>query len=169
MTVRLGRVIGHAWLGHGNPGINREKENTMATKSLLAGLALVDAKKPVNAGAKQEPIVKFLEGVVRQIGYVNDEKAGKALVTEGSKKPRLWHWKKTGTYFVSVYYGTAPLDLGNGMNTIQAGKSLDDVLKVLETIKAAGEAGELTDKVNAAAEVVSARLGGKGGRKRKTA
>lgn len=133
--------------------------------SLLASLQITNEKKPNAQAAGKDPVVKFIESLDAQAVYVDKELKGEELPqTRGGKMPKRTYWKKGLEFFVTVAYGNAPLDLGGG-SVVKAGKSLEDVKKVLNTLKEAAKAGELDEPIHAAAAAVSARLAGRGGRK----
>jgi hypothetical protein len=137
-----------------------------ATGSLLSLLNIVDEKKPAPQQMGKDPVKNYIAGLEEQIGFVKREIAGEPLpLTKSGKKPRLVYWKKGLEFFVSVQYGSVPMDLGGG-STIKAGKTLAEVEKVLNTLKEAAQKGELDEPIHAAAAAISKRLAGKGGRRR---
>lgn len=133
-------------------------------KSLLASLSFTNEKKPSAGASSADPVRKFIESMDKQIAYVEMEATGQAL----PQKTRKIYWKKGLEYFISLTYGNVPLDFGSGSN-IKCGKSLEDVKKVMNTLKEVAKAEDetLVEAIHSAASSVSARLSGRGGRKAK--
>lgn len=128
--------------------------------SLLGALKFTNEKKPGPQAAKADPVKKFAESLDAQLVYVEKELKGETLpTTNGGKMPKRIYWKKNGVFFVSLQYGNAALDVG-GNSVVEAGKTLEDVRKVINTLKeyAKNEDETLVDAINKAAADVSARL-----------
>lgn len=136
---------------------------TNKTASLLPGLAIVDVRKPTGAAASKDPVKNFIGSVDKMVALVEKQKAGEDV----SAIKRKMHWQKNGEWFVTVSYGGSPLDLGGGMSTVQAGKTLDDVLKVYEALKDnAAKNEDFQSAISAKAAEISARLHGKRGKRK---
>ena len=88
--------------------------------------------------------------------YVTDEDGTRRHVTKEVEPRPIW-FELDGTFYVAPKYANKPLVLGSNKSkpSIAAGKSLNDVLVTLNTIKQAVEAGEL-DKI-LEAQAVAAR------------
>ncbi|CUW37526.1 conserved protein of unknown function [Magnetospirillum sp. XM-1] len=71
-----------------------------------------------------------------------------------SRPPQPWFWRsaKDGNLLLEIRYGRTPVELqGQGMaNTVIAGKTPADAIKVLEQIATAVKAGELDEPLEAA-------------------
>ncbi|WP_148207391.1 hypothetical protein [Paramagnetospirillum magneticum] len=71
-----------------------------------------------------------------------------------SRPPQAWFWKSAndGTLLLEIRYGRTVVELqGQGMaNTVIAGKTNADAIKVLEQIATAVKAGELDEPLEAA-------------------
>jgi hypothetical protein len=143
------------------------------TKSLLGTLNFVDIAKPTgSAGVKKDPMKEFTKGVETQLAYVKMQISGNPITTGSGRAPRLWYLKnRQGLFAVWVNYGTQPVNLNpdpkaEHRNVINAGKTLEDVEKVLNTIKAAADAKEpaLVQAVEEAFQAISARLQGRRGK-----
>ena len=115
--------------------------------SLLKALKVSRVKRPsVSVTAGHDPMErarrKMLAAVALQNRLVGAEQTGKELKIN-DRKPRKWYFQVNGTYYVAVKYGSKSLPIARNLNTIEAGPTLASVRKVLATLKAAVEAGEL--------------------------
>lgn len=150
-----------------------------APKSLLSSLQIVDEKNPKKK--LNEASSKFVEALERQITYVEMEMEGKALPAQGSpdnlRKPMLMYWKKGDTYYITVRYGTNPMDVSGdkkileiknlshykevAMATVKAGNTLEEVKNTFQTlINATVETKELEPFINHIAALMSDLLQG---------
>ncbi|OEJ64809.1 hypothetical protein [Magnetovibrio blakemorei] len=88
--------------------------------------------------------------------YVTDEDGTRRHVTKEVEPRPIW-FELDGAFYVAPKYANKPLVLGSNKSkpSIAAGKSLNDVLVTLNTIKQAVEAGEL-DKI-LEAQAIAAR------------
>ncbi len=84
----------------------------------------------------------MLAAIAIQAQLVNAEEKGKELKIK-DRKPRKWYFKVSDSYYVGVKYGSKSLPIARNLNTVEAGSSLASVRKVLSTLRAAVEAGEL--------------------------
>lgn len=115
--------------------------------SILSKLTVVAETRPNAQVKKGEYVDNFINNINKQIDNAKKEKGGIEL----PPRTRRSYWQKGNKWYVTVSYGSQPLDLGNGHGTIEAGKSIDDVLKVLAMLIEAATAGELTAQIEAAA------------------
>lgn len=85
------------------------------------------------------------------------EKAADGSVTIKRIRPRQWFWKNaSGEWLFQVLHGHKPLPLTNdGKATIVAGKSLDDVEKIIGIVVEATQKGELDAMLMASREARS--------------
>lgn len=125
--------------------------------------------KSVTRANKQDPVQrrrsKLLAGIQEQIKvaeaavkgesyqvqrqtWAKNEHGEKVLV-DRMRKVRPWFFQQDGGWFVQCKYGSRPLMLGDG-NAVFV-KTLKDVQGALATLKAAVEAGELDEAIEAAA------------------
>ena len=139
--------------------------------SALTSLKLVTAKKPQNL-----PIIQFRRNklsrklweqvelaksqisgqpfVVTRFRSVKDQETGMRRQVELPKRIRPWWFvAENGKVCISVRYGTWTLELAKGKPSVEV-SSPEELVKALETIKQAVEAGELDSQI----ELASASL-----------
>jgi len=140
--------------------------------STLDGLKLTTAKKPTHIPAivfrrnklssklwEQIQLAKsHIDGtpfVVKKFRSVVDKETGLRKQVEMPKRIREWWFRNdAGKVCVSVKYGTKVIELAKGKPSIQV-DSGDDLVKALETVKIAVEAGDLDSQI----ELASSSLG----------
>ncbi len=136
--------------------------------SVLTNLKLVAAKKP----AKQPPVVqrrnKLSNKLWEQLQLARAEMSGetyaptrrrtvkdpetglrKSIEVPKRVKP-WWFVSETGKVCLSVKYGSKVLELAKGKSAIEVANP-DELIKTLETIKAATDSGELDTQISSAA------------------
>lgn len=120
---------------------------------------------------KRDPRVVVSESIDLQIKSIEHSKQGKEFsvereryvsVTENGRerrikstvqaKPKPWWWCEAGVFFLQARFGTHLIELQPGKATIECGKTLDDVVKVLVELHRMVEAGELDQPIDAARE-----------------
>ena len=139
--------------------------------SILSNLKLVDVKKPRNMPAivvrrnklssklwEQIQLAKSqLEGtqfVVTKFRSVKDRETGIIKQVEVPKRIKPWWFQSDeGKVCFSVRYGSWTIDLAKGKPSVEV-ESGEALVKALETIKIAVEAGELDAQI----EIASAKL-----------
>ena len=121
----------------------------------LSDLKFSTQAKPLH----KDPVVirrtKFMERINEQIVLVGrsieGHQAPNPVVVETQdlgggmvqKQTSTWWWKeKTGRYLLAFKYGSKTLELSKGKPSVQC-ESLQEVKKVLETVFAAADKGEL--------------------------
>lgn len=134
----------------------------------LSGLKFVAAKRPTQVPAVQVRRNKLSNKLYEQIKLatalrdgtiyapmrmrsVRDSETGELKRLESPKRMRQW-WFTTdnGKVCVQVRYGTKTLDIGGkGKNSIEVANG-DELIKTLELIKSAVEAGELDGQLESA-------------------
>ena len=83
---------------------------------------------------------------------------GERTRIEAAKRVKQWWFvADTGRVCLQVRYGTRVLELAKGKNSIEVGTSTE-LVAVLETVKAAVEAGELDTHIEAASAAVRERF-----------
>ena len=140
--------------------------------SVLSNLKLVDVKKPRNMPAivvrrnklssrlwEQIQLAKSqLEGtqfVVTKFRSVKDRETGLLKQVEVPKRIKPWWFQSDeGKVCFSVRYGSWTIDLAKGKPSVEV-ESGDDLVKALETVKIAVEAGDLDSQI----ELASSSLG----------
>lgn len=136
--------------------------------SVLTNLRLVAAKKP----AKQPPVVqrrnKLSNKLWEQLQLARAEMSGetyaptrrravkdpetglrKSIEVPKRVKP-WWFVSESGKVCLSVKYGSKVLELAKGKSAIEVANP-DELIKTLETIKAATDSGELDTQISSAA------------------
>ena len=136
--------------------------------SVLTNLKLVAAKKPT----KQPPVVqrrnKLSSKLWEQLQLARAEMSGetyaptrrrtvkdpetglrKSIEVPKRLKP-WWFVSETGKVCLSVKYGNKVLELAKGKSAIEVANP-DELIKTLETIKAATDSGELDAQISSAA------------------
>lgn len=135
--------------------------------SALTSLKLVAAKKPTNIppvvirrnklSAKLWEQIELARGqatgkpfVVIKNRTVTDTDTGLRKTVEIPKRLRPWWWMSdTGKVCVSIRYGSKVLELSKGKSAVEV-SSPDDLIKTLETVRGAVEAGDLDAQIEAA-------------------
>ena len=133
--------------------------------STLDGLKLSTAKKPIhlpqivlrrnklsNKLWEQIQLAKSqIEGtqfVVKKFRSVVDKETGLRKQVEVPKRIREWWFKnEQGKMCVSIRYGTQTIELAKGKGSIEV-ESATALIKALELVKQAVEAGELDAQIN---------------------
>ena len=141
--------------------------------SALTSLKLVSAKKPTNIppvvlrrnklSAKLWEQIELARGqttgkpfVVIKNRTIQDSETGLRKVVEVPKRLRPWWWiSESGKVCVSVRYGSKVLELSKGKSAVEVA-SPEDLIKTLETVRSAVEAGDLDAQIEAASGVLKA-------------
>ena len=141
--------------------------------SALTSLKLVSAKKPTNIppvvlrrnklSAKLWEQIELARGqttgkpfVVIKNRTIKDSETGLRKVVEVPKRLRPWWWiSESGKVCVSVRYGSKVLELSKGKSAVEVA-SPEDLIKTLETVRSAVEAGDLDTQIEAASGVLKA-------------
>ncbi len=141
--------------------------------SALTSLKLVSAKKPTNIppvvlrrnklSAKLWEQIELARGqttgkpfVVIKNRNIKDSETGLRKVVEVPKRLRPWWWiSESGKVCVSVRYGSKVLELSKGKSAVEVA-SPEDLIKTLETVRSAVEAGDLDAQIEAASGVLKA-------------
>ena len=141
--------------------------------SALTSLKLVSAKKPTNIppvvlrrnklSAKLWEQIELARGqttgkpfVVIKNRTIKDSETGLRKVVEVPKRLRPWWWiGESGKVCVSVRYGSKVLELSKGKSAVEVA-SPEDLIKTLETVRSAVEAGDLDAQIEAASGVLKA-------------
>ncbi|MCO6414829.1 hypothetical protein JYK14_01365 [Siccirubricoccus sp. KC 17139] len=119
---------------------------------LLASLKMVSLKPSVAANDPASRVrAKLLNAIAEQVEWCNSQIEGKPFKAtrkvqgvEQDRKFRPWAFKHSGTWYVSLKYGSSPIQI-NGGTAIESGAALSDVLNVLDVVKQSVEAGELDE------------------------
>ena len=125
---------------------------------------------------KRDPRSVVIETIDLQVKAINAEQKGETFTVERERyvsvtdngrerrvkstvnaKPKPWWWQEGGLYFLQPRFGTHLIELQEGKATIECGKSLDDVVKVLAELRRMVEAGELDEPINVAREKAKKR------------
>jgi hypothetical protein len=81
---------------------------------------------------------------------VVDKETGERKTVERTKRVReWWHINDAGKINIVVKYGSKQIELGKGKNAVEV-SSGDELIKVLEILKSAVEAGELDSQIETA-------------------
>ena len=141
--------------------------------SALTSLKLVSAKKPTNIppvvlrrnklSAKLWEQIELARGqttgkpfVVIKNRTIKDSETGLRKVVEVPKRLRPWWWiSESGKVCVSVRYGSKVLEPSKGKSAVEVA-SPEDLIKTLETVRSAVEAGDLDAQIEAASGVLKA-------------
>jgi hypothetical protein len=140
--------------------------------SVLSNLKLVDVKKPRNMpvivvrrnklSSKLWEQIQLAKGrmsgtpfVLMKFRSIKDKETGIRKQVEVPKRIKPW-WFQTeeGKVCVSIRYGACTIELAKGKPSIQV-DSAEDLIKALETVKVAVEAGDLDPQI----ELASSSLG----------
>lgn len=136
--------------------------------AILNGLKFVAAKRPTQMSAVQVRRNKLSKKLYEQIKLatalrdgstyapthlrsVRDRETGEIKRIEQPKRLRQWWFTAdNGKVCVQIKYGSKSLDLGGkGKNSVEVANG-DELIKVLELIKTAVEAGELDGQLETA-------------------
>lgn len=135
-------------------------------------LKLINKDRPTAVERrKRNPREVVIETIDLQVKSIEAEKKGEVFtvareryvnVTENGRdrrvkstvqaKPKPWWWQENGLFFVQARFGTHLIEVAPGKPTIEAGKSLDDVIQVLLTLREMVNKGELDEPINVARE-----------------
>lgn len=129
--------------------------------AILSNLKFVNAKRPIHIPAVQVRRNKLSNKLYEQIKLatalrdgstyapthlrsVRDRETGEIKRMELPKRIRQWWFtSESGKVCVQIKYGSKTLEVGGkGKNSVEVANG-DELIKVLETIKSAVEAGEL--------------------------
>ena len=87
---------------------------------------------------------------------VIDKETGERRMVERAKRVREWWYvSDTGKINVVVKYGSKQIELSKGKNAVEVATG-EELLKVLEALKSAVEAGELDSQIEAASGALRA-------------
>ncbi len=87
---------------------------------------------------------------------VIDKETGERRTVERSKRVReWWHLSEAGKINIVVKYGSKQIELAKGKNAVEVSNG-DELLKALEALKSAVEAGELDSQIEAASGALRA-------------
>lgn len=135
--------------------------------ALLTSLKLVAALRANKASPTVQRRNKILKQLVEQIAMakaaadgvayaatkqkkVLDTETGQRVVVTVPKRVKPWHWTDSdGKIQLAIFYGPKIIELAKGKNAIEVEPA--NLLKTLELIKKAVEAGELDTQIEAAA------------------
>ncbi|WP_235063041.1 hypothetical protein [Paramagnetospirillum caucaseum] len=125
-----------------------------------------EKKVLVSEARKKSPRQVVLDGIHNQVellknpGFTVERVRYRKETEDGNtrqcinRQPQPWFWKsaKDGNLLLEIRYGRTVVELqGQGMaNTVIAGKTNADAIKVLEQIATAVKAGELDEPLEAA-------------------
>jgi len=141
--------------------------------SALDGLRLTAAKKPTHIPAivfrrnklsnklwEQIQLAKsHIDGtpfIVTKFRTIKDKETGLRRQVEIPKRIREWWFKNdAGKVCVSVRYGTKVIELAKGKHSVEV-ENAEALVKALEIIKTAVEAGELDAQIETASGVLKA-------------
>jgi hypothetical protein len=141
--------------------------------SALTSLKLVIAKKPTNIppivvrrnklSAKLWEQIELARGqatgkpfVVIKNRTVTDTDTGLRKTVEIPKRLRPWWWMSdTGKVCVSIRYGSKVLELAKGKAAVEVA-SPEDLIRTLETVRSAVEAGDLDTQIETASGALKA-------------
>ena len=132
--------------------------------STLASLKLSAAKKPAHLSAvvirRNKLISKLWEQIqlakcqiegtaftVKKFRSIKDSETGLRKSVEVNKRIREWWFRNdAGKVCVSIRYGTQVIELAKGKHSIEV-ENAQALIKALETVKQAVEAGELDTQI----------------------
>lgn len=140
-------------------------------------LKLVSKDRPTAVERrKRNPRDVVIETIDLQVKAIEAEKKGEVFTVERQRyvnvtedgrdrriktmvqaKPKPWWWQESGLFFVQARFGTHLIEVAEGKPTIEAGKSLNDVIQVLLTLRDMVTKGELDEPINAAREKAKKR------------
>jgi hypothetical protein len=112
---------------------------------------LDDQMKCIEAATKSESYTKQ-----KKAWRTNDDGLEEQVTITRTIRP--WWWQDIkGNLFVAIKYGTQPIELAKGKTAIQVG-SLDELGKVMATIRQAVMAGELDPQLDQAGLKTASRF-----------
>jgi len=135
--------------------------------STLTSLKLSAAKKPAHLSAvvirRNKLIAKLWEQIqlaksqiegtaftVKKFRSIKDTETGLRKSIEVNKRIREWWFRNdAGKVCVSIRYGTQVIELAKGKHSIEV-ENAQALIKALETVKQAVEAGELDTQIESA-------------------
>ena len=141
--------------------------------STIAGLKLVASKKSRSLSPIQQRRNKLAAKIheqwelctARQAGTIyaprrlrtiTNPQTGERATVETVKRVKEWFWiSESGKINLSVRYGSKTLELAKGKNAIELATG-DELIAVLERLKAAALAGELDAQIEAASGALRA-------------
>ncbi len=141
--------------------------------STLTSLKLVAAKKPTNMppivvrrnklSAKLWEQIELAKGqttgkpfVVIKSRTIKDTETGLRKVVDVPKRLRPWWWMSdTGKVCVSIRYGSKTLELAKGKAAVEVANP-EELIKTLEAVRGAVEAGELDAQIETASGALKA-------------
>ena len=141
--------------------------------STIAGLKLVASKKSRSLSPIQQRRNKLAAKIheqwelcmARQAGTIyaprrlrtiTNPQTGERATVETVKRVKEWFWiSETGKIMLSVRYGSKTLELAKGKNAIELATG-EELIAVLERLKAAVLAGELDAQIDAASGALRA-------------
>ena len=141
--------------------------------STIAGMKLVASKKSRSLSPIQQRRNKLAAKIheqwelctARQAGTIyaprrlrtlTNPQTGERATVETVKRVKEWFWiSETGKINLSVRYGSKTLELAKGKNAIELATG-DELVSVLERLKAAVLAGELDAQIEAASGALRA-------------
>lgn len=125
---------------------------------------------------KRDPRSVVVETIDLQVKAIEAEQKGEVFtvereryvnVTEGGRerrvkstvnaRPKPWFWQEGGLYYLQPRFGTHLIEIADGKATVECGKALDDVIKVLQELRRMVESGDLDAPINAAREKAKKR------------
>lgn len=84
-----------------------------------------------------------------------EDALGRPVVDEIKSPLKAWYWKSTGgTWYIGLHYRNTVIDLGKQRKAVRVGRKRE-IAKVIETLIAATENGELDEALKATAERLS--------------
>ena len=91
-----------------------------------------------------------------RLKIVIDKETGERRTVERFKRVReWWHLSEAGKINIVVKYGSKQIELAKGKNAVEVSNG-DELLKALEALKSAVEAGELDSQIEAASGALRA-------------
>ena len=143
-------------------------ENDMTT---LSSLKLVTAVKPTALAPivqKRNKLIKRLyeqielakalvegrEYTTTRLRTVKDAETNETKTVSMPVRVKAWWWSaENGKLCVTIKYGAKTIELAKGKSAVELA-SKEDLVSVLETLKAAVNAGELDEQINALSATV---------------
>jgi len=134
--------------------------------AILTKLKTINVDRPNTYSVDKSPRDRVLEALSVQIGLCDATIKGEEFTIERRRyikggegrghvekrpaSPTPWWFEKDGTFFVQVRFGNKAIPLHPSKPahlSVEAGKGLDNVRKVLDLLKQAMEAGELDQTI----------------------
>ena len=146
--------------------------------STLATLKLVATKKPQNLpplvvrrrklSARLWEQIQLARSqatgqpfVAKRLRTIRDSETGVRTSVEVTKRLRPWWWiSEAGKVCVTVRYGSKVLELSRGKSAVEVATP-EDLIKTLESVRTAVEAGELDTQIEAASGALKAGFAAK--------